>query len=112
MRLWLDDCRDPRQYSHMTWYWAKTAEEAIKILRTGQVEFASLDHDLTDEQMTRGGVLGQIYEDGHKSGYDVVEFLEQHPEFWPLNGVKVHSANPVGKMRMQQVIDRHYHRVV
>ena len=112
MKLWLDDYRDPGKYSKLEWTWVKTAEDAVKILRTGQVEFASLDHDLTDEQMVRGGTLGQIYEDGHKSGYDVVEFLEQHPEFWPRDGVNVHSANPVGKKRMQQIIDRHYKSMV
>jgi len=58
--------------------------------------------------MVRGGFYGKIYEDGQRSGYDVVCWLEEHPEFWPVDGVKVHSANPAGGKRMQQVIDRHY----
>ena len=108
MRLWLDDIRDPAKWGHPDFIWAKTAEEAIDYFRTGTVEFASLDHDLTDEQMVRGGYYGEIYEDGHKSGYDVVCWLEQHPEFWPISGVVVHSANPAGRARMQQAIESHY----
>ena len=64
--------------------------------------------NLTQDQMRRGGFLGQVHEDGFKSGYDVVCWLEQHPEFWPLKGVRVHSANPAGAARMRQVINRHY----
>lgn len=114
--LWLDDIRDPathiESYLEEKWFWAKTAQAAIMALRSGNVIFASLDHDLTDEQMIRGGYLGQIYEDGQKSGYDVVLWLEQHPEFWPTNGVQVHTANPAGRARMQQVIDKHYQNMV
>lgn len=111
MYLWLDDKRDPVLYTkNLDWTWAKTAEEAIGWLRMGKVVKASLDHDLTDEQMIKGGIFGEVYEDGHKSGYDVVCWLEQHPEFWPPNGVKVHSANPSGAARMRQVINRHYRR--
>lgn len=108
MKLWLDDIRDPDKFGRAGWVWAKTATEAIELFRAGEVEQASLDHDLTDEQMVKGGFNGQVYEDGHKSGYDVVCWLESHPEFWPKGGVSVHSANPSGKKRMQQVVDRHY----
>lgn len=111
MKLWLDDIRDPEHYGKSDWVWVKTATDAIDQFRTGQVEEASLDHDLTDEQMVKGGILGQVYEDGHKSGYDVVCWLEQHPEFWPPEGVRVHSANPAGRRRMLQVVDKHYQGV-
>lgn len=110
MKLWLDDIRAPHEHGCLGWAWAKTAAKAITYLRTGEVTEASLDHDLTDEQMVKGGFFGQVHEDGHKSGYDVVCWLEQHPEFWPINGVKVHSANPSGAARMRQVINRHYRR--
>jgi hypothetical protein len=113
MKLWLDDIRDPAKFIKMdweTWTWAKTADEAVAHFRTGRVEFASLDHDLTFDQMEKGGYLGEIHEDGFKSGYDVVLWLEQHPEFWPPLGVKVHSANPAGAARMRQIIQKHYGR--
>ncbi len=108
MKLFLDDIREPWKHGCVGWEWAKTAKDAIDLLRTGQVTHASLDHDLSPEQMIQGGFLGKIYEDGQQSGYDVVCWLEQHPEFWPKFGVRVHSANPAGRARMRQVIDRHY----
>jgi hypothetical protein len=109
MLLWLDDIRDPCDFGFSGYYWAKTAEEAITIFRTTMVDKASLDHDLTYEQM-EGGILGEVREDGHKSGYDVVMWLEEHPKYWPPNGVRVHSQNPAGRQRMEQVVYRHYGR--
>lgn len=108
MKLWLDDIREPWKFGCLGWTWAKTAAEAIAHLRSGLVEEASLDHDLTSEQMIQGGFVGKVYEDGQKSGYDVVCWLEQHPEFWPPKGVRVHSANPAGAARMRKVIRRWY----
>jgi hypothetical protein len=46
MKLWLDDVRHPWAHGCLGWTWAKTAEEAIAALVTGQVTQASLDHDL------------------------------------------------------------------
>ena len=109
IRLWLDDIRRPDLYGYFGWTWAKTAESAIVYLKTGHVAEASFDHDLTIEQMV-GCWWGEIREDGHKSGYDVVLWLEKHPEFWPPEGVRVHSANPAGKARMETVIKKHYGR--
>jgi hypothetical protein len=107
MKLWLDDVRAPWKFGCTGWTWAKTADEAMDYLRTGQVTEASLDHDLTPEQTT-GGIYGKIREDGFKSGYDVVVWLAEHPEFWPVNGVRVHSMNISGRKRMQRMIDKHY----
>lgn len=107
IKMWLDDVREPWKFGALGYDWVKTAEDAIALLKTGRVVFASLDHDLTPEQ-TLGGAFGQIREDGVKSGYDVVCWLEQHPEFWPVKGVRVHSMNPAGRHRMQQVVDRYY----
>jgi hypothetical protein len=106
VKLWLDDIREPWRFGCVGWTWAKTAKEAIDYLQTGKVTEASLDHDLTSEQMIRGGFLGEVYEDGQQSGYDVVCWLEQHPEFFPSNGVTVHSANPAGRARMKQILQK------
>jgi hypothetical protein len=106
MKLWLDDIRNPMIWGRLGWVWVKTANEAIDLFKTGNVTEASLDHDLTPEQ-TAGGVRGEIREDGVKSGYDVVCWLEQNPHFWPRK-VVVHSMNPAGRARMIQVIERHY----
>lgn len=104
MKLWLDDRRDPEQYGRYGWYWAQDAAEAIRALYSGEVVCASLDHDLTDEQMTIGGYNARIHEDGVKSGYDVLLWLEQNPEFWPPNGIAVHSQNPAGRKRMEAAV--------
>jgi len=108
MKLWLDDIREPWKFGYLNWHWVKTAQEAIECFRTGTVEKASLDHDLTEHQTIFGGYVGEIAEDGHMSGYDVVCWLEQNPQFWPPEGVLVHSANPAGAARMRQVINKHY----
>lgn len=110
MKLWLDDIRDPVKFTTdpENWTWVKTAAAAISALRTGGYEYASLDHDLTHEQMVLGGYQGEIYDDGVKSGYDVVCWLEQNPEYWPKRGCKVHSQNISGAARMRQVIERYY----
>lgn len=109
VRLWLDDIRDPVKYGKFGWLWVKTADEAVAAFRKGDVVEASLDHDLTPEQMT-GGIYGVIVEDGFKSGYDVITWLEQHPEFWPSEGIVSHSGNPAGRARIEQVIRKHYEK--
>lgn len=53
--------------------------------------------------------MGQPRE-GEKTGYTVACWLEEHPEFWPVDGVRVHSMNPAGKAKMLQVVDAHYGR--
>lgn len=104
MKLWLDDTRPPYMWGRLGWTWAKTAEEAIQYLQTGTVTEASFDHDLAWEHMP-----------GHEwkwpqpmTGYDLCCWLEENPEYWPPDGVTVHSMNPVGRERMKQVIARHY----
>jgi hypothetical protein len=100
MRLWLDDIREPWKHGFIACEWARTADEAIARLATGEITFASLDHDLTIDD-TIGGPKGE------KTGYDVVCWMEEN-DVWPKDGVVVHSMNPVGRARMQVVIDRHY----
>lgn len=103
MILWLDDVRPPWKHGYVGADWAKTAEAAIALLKTGMVDFASLDHDLS-EKATMGDWEGEI------TGYDVVLFMEANPEFWPPDGCRVHSFNPVGRQRMLVPIRAHYGR--
>jgi hypothetical protein len=99
MKLWLDDIREPWKHGCLGWEWAKTADEAIRLLASGKVTECSLDHDLT-EQRTIG------VDDKSLTGCDVLLWLEKHPQYWPVNGVRVHSLNPLGRQRMEQVIAR------
>jgi hypothetical protein len=46
VNLWLDDIRDPADFGCDGFNWVKTVGDAKVLLLTGQVEQASLDHDL------------------------------------------------------------------
>src|SRR4029077_1280708 len=104
MKLWLDDIRPPWKYGCIGWHWAKTAAEAIEVLKTGKVQEASLDHDLTELR-----TLGQ--DDGSETGFDVVLWMEAN-DVWPPLGVRCHSLNPIGKQRMENVIRRRLEKVI
>lgn len=90
MKVYLDDEREtPKGWIRV--YWPK---EAIKLLRRGDVTEISLDHDLGDDE--RG------------TGYDVISWIEEQVFLSGLIPpiIKVHSANPAAKERMEQGIKR------
>lgn len=105
VRLWLDDCREPWKHGCLGWEWAKTADEAIAILKTGRVIEASLDHGLSWEHYPGADVQEGDYKE--KTGYDVLCWIEENNK-WPVGGVRVHSMNPVGRQRMVTVLIKHY----
>lgn len=105
--LWLDDVREPWAHGYVGATWAQSAAGAIDLLQSQRPDFASLDHDLADEHYPWNC---KDIETCKGTGYDVVCWLEQNPEFWPPQGVAVHSMNPAGKQRMDAVIERHYGR--
>lgn len=107
MIMWLDDVRIPWQHGYINAEWCKTAAEAIALLQTGKVTFASLDHDLSTEHYPWSGTP---IEQCEGTGYDVVCWLEANPEFWPPEGCRVHSMNPVGRQRMLVPIQAFYGR--
>lgn len=107
MKLWLDDIRNPSDYGHEGWVWAKTADEAITLLSREKISKASLDHDLTETQMVKGGFLGRIFDDGEKSGYDVCVWLIRNPQYWPVEGIDIHTGNLAGRLRMEEVLSKH-----
>lgn len=104
MKLWLDDVREPWRYGCVGWQWARTAKEAIEFLQTGKVTQASLDHDLAPEHYPWSGVP---LEQCQGTGYDVVCWMEEN-SMWPKDGVVCHSQNPVGRARMEAVINKYY----
>jgi len=99
MKLFLDDERPTPE----GWVRAYTAPEAIAMLETGKVTHLSLDHDLGP--------------DAAGTGYDVCLYVEQrvfelafdfyNPFIPPV--MTVHSANPVGRERMEFAIKQIYH---
>lgn len=91
--LLIDDLRDLkadvicRNYSDGIW-----------ALINGTWDVLLLDHDLASFDG----------EDGReKTGYDVLCFLEMHPQYLP-NRIELVTANPVGRQKMQALIERLY----
>jgi hypothetical protein len=93
MYLWLDDQRNPADYGYDDFVWAKTAEDAIALMRIHKVDFASMNYDLGPG----------------KTGYDVLCWMEAN-DVWQRFGVAIHSMNPVGRAKMSHVIFSHYGR--
>lgn len=93
MKVWLDDLRD----APPGWVRVTTPEAAIELLRTGEITEISLDHD-----------LGLLDGDRERTGYDVLIWLEREVAearwVFHLPEIGVHSANPVGRKRMEQAI--------
>lgn len=86
MKVFLDDERTPPD----GWTLVRWPEEAIELLKTGQVEALSLDHDLGDEGDRR-------------TGYIVLQWLEEAvftQGFLPPAEILVHSANSSARQKM------------
>ena len=92
MKLFLDDERTPPEgWTHVRW-----PQEAIEILKTGEVTEISLDHDLGD--------------DAHGTGYDVILWIEEAVAmqgFVPPK-ILVHSANTSARQKMEAGIESIY----
>ncbi len=88
MKIYLDDVRTPPEgWAHVLW-----PDEAIALLKTGQVEEISLDHDLGNDE--RG------------TGYDVILRIEEAVAtrgFAPPQ-ISVHSANSSARIKMESGI--------
>jgi hypothetical protein len=75
---------------------ARNFTEGIEALKSEKWDLLLLDHDLSS------------YVDGkEKTGYDVMCFLEENPQYLP-GKIKLVTSNPVGRYNMQVVIDKLY----
>jgi hypothetical protein len=91
IKLWLDDIREmPKGFD----YWARTAQDAIRVIKSGEVSYISFDHD-----------LGPLDADNRNknNGYEVAKYIEMlaynkavKPIVW-----EIHSQNPVGRERIE-----------
>lgn len=91
MKLFLDDVRaTPEGFDRRAW----TAYEAIDLLKTGEVDFISFDHDLG--------------EPGAGTGHDVALWIEReaytNPKF-VIPQWTIHSANPVGAKNIDDTMN-------
>lgn len=114
INLYLDDLRAVPD----GWVLVKTIAAAKEQLKTGKVIKASLDHDLgACETCMAGRTVNQWLEATNweempncthfGTGYDLVKWMEKTGH-WPKEKPTVHSANPKGRKRMQEVIDRNW----
>ena len=90
MKLWLDDVREPPP----GWVHARTLEEAQALLASGEVEEASLDHDLGFDRPDGRALVRWMAQTGH----------------WPKARPLVHGTNPAGRAAMEAMIDRSFGR--
>ena len=98
--LLIDDVRTiqyiENDYGIKVQYVARTFAEGIAMLKNhGPFDILLLDHDLAsyDENGTE------------LTGYSIMLFLEENPEFTPKDIVFV-TSNPVGRAKMQVVADK------
>ena len=88
--LFIDDIREPDYFIGINCYVARFYEEAIELLKTEHFNYISFDHDLAEE----------------KTGYDIAKYIVEN-QIPIADGYKVHSANPVGKFNIEQLLS-HY----
>ena len=117
--LWLDDDAERRPPTftdcELHWTWVKSYEEAIEALKSGTVEFASLDHDLADAHYLAYFLAmetGQPIDTSmckEKTGYDVLLWMKEN-NVWPKAGIRIHTMNTVRKPIMLEIVKEHYGR--
>lgn len=90
MKIWLDDLRPAPDDGG--WIQVFRAQDAIALLKKGDVEEISLDHDLG---------LGEV-----GTGYDVAVAIEQGAESGEIQPLDwhIHSSNPVGRKKMEAAL--------
>jgi len=121
MNVYLDDVRK----APIGWMQTRTAAETIETIidYQGEINTLSLDHDLgacNECLETHGGSAEQwLINSNYKemphcehfgTGYEVALFLEEmaynNPTFIFPTHVQCHSANPVGRQRIERVIEK------
>ena len=97
-KLWVDDVRDPPYRRYREYDIARTYDDAVQRLNNHYYDEVFLDHDLGD------------FKDGKEhTGYDVLLHIVQMKQEGKRIPQKytLLTANPVGRQRMQGVIDRY-----
>lgn len=100
MKLFVDDERYPPD-SDDVWHIARSYAEAIDMLSRNKYDVLSLDHD-----------IASFDENGkEKTGYDIALWLAENkwndPNYYIPSKILVHSANPVGAVRIEGIINRY-----
>ncbi len=100
VKLWHDDIRRPPSSE---WTWARTNDEAKRVLLEGSVVEISLDHDLGCHEMDPDAPMAMMLRGAApETGYDLAVWMCEVgivPEC-----ITIHSWNPVGARRMAAVL--------
>jgi hypothetical protein len=113
MKLFVDDFRP----APGGWTVARTMGEAQDLMLHHEIDELSLDHDLGacrdciladkhigDMQTPESTFMNWCPH--HEDGTKLVEWMIEH-RVWPRTKPVVHSANPVGRARMEAMIEEH-----
>lgn len=103
INIWLDDIRPAPD----GFIWVKTVNEVICLFLHYQnldkmkcdINIISLDND-----------LGEGQEEGYKVLDEIEEIYKNNIGIFLPNEIRVHSANPVARKRMEMVIDNLYRK--
>ena len=90
--LYVDDIRFPHQIGAEITV-ARTYDEAIQYI-DNSYDIISLDHDLGEE----------------KTGYDIAKYIVENQI--KVRAVVIHSANPVGKFNINQLLTHYGYKVL
>jgi hypothetical protein len=96
-RLFVDDVRDAPE----NWEVARTYQDAITMLSTGNYVEVSLDHD-----------LGCFMNGREYTGYDILLWLINRKQYQYGHVpavIDIHTANPVASEKMLSMVERYWH---
>lgn len=91
--IWVDDVRNPTIPEAIWCCNYKSAIETIERYKNDTI-ILCLDHDLGEE----------------KTGYDICKYIIENSI--PISLIQIHSANPVGRANMNQLLTHYGYNVV
>lgn len=94
--IYLDDAPEDIRITPNGWIRCRWPEEVIELLKQGNVETISLDHDLGETGI------------GARTGYDVLTWLEEKvftEDFIPPK-IIIHTGSPAARQRMVQAVKK------
>lgn len=103
MKVWLDDEFEARKDGFVGWTHTRWPQETIEILKQGNVEVLSLDHDLGED-------FGYT---NPRTGYDVLKWIEEQVYLHAFVPPRIHlhtrnsSARDKMKLAVRQIMLQH-----
>ena len=94
MKIYVDDLR-PVPFGYTG---TRSVNETIELIKKCEaegieIELLDLDHDLGDYACDGGDAI------------KILDFLAERETYYPI---RIHTANPVGRVNMQRMIDRYW----